>query len=418
MSARPALPAPFVASPRWLGFLIVCIAGATYANAVGAAFVFDDSAWIAHNPWIRRPWYAVPFLTDSGRPVAELSLALNYAWGGLAPAGYHLFNLVAHVLAALTLFGLVRRTLALPRFARDLRSEASAIAFAVALLWVVHPVAASAAVYVVQRMEVLAALGGLVSLYALLRSTEGARSAWTLAAIAASAFAMGAKQVAAVIPVLALLYDATFLTRSPLAALRARPGLYAGLAATWGVLLWAGAVGGDDTAGFGSEGVRPIAYLLSQPGVILHYVGQALWPAKLCIDWQWPVATGRAIALPVLGLAPVVLATVAALWRRHPSGFLGGGFALWLAPSSSFLPIQDLAVDYRMYLPLAAVLCAVVLGLRALLRTTRLAAAPAVTWALLLVAVLALAARTVVRNEDYRTPVALWEATLAVSTLR
>jgi tetratricopeptide (TPR) repeat protein len=56
-------------------------------------------------------------------------------------------------------------------------------------------------------------------------------------------------------------------------------------------------------------------------------------------------------------------ATVVAVIRRWPVGFLGAGFFLILAPSSSFLPLKDLAFEHRMYLPLAAVIAAVVIGL-------------------------------------------------------
>ena len=80
-------------------------------------------------------------VTVGGRPLVNLTLAINYAWGGLNPVGYHVVNLVIHLLAALTLFGVVRRT----------ASRSTLFAFAVALLWTVHPLQTESVSYVVQR---------------------------------------------------------------------------------------------------------------------------------------------------------------------------------------------------------------------------------------------------------------------------
>ena len=90
---------------------------AVYANSF-SDLVFDDLASIGLNPTIRHLWPIGPVLrtpanglTVSGRPVLNLSFALNYAVGGTKVGGYHALNLLIHVLAGLTLFGIVRRTL-------------------------------------------------------------------------------------------------------------------------------------------------------------------------------------------------------------------------------------------------------------------------------------------------------------------
>src|SRR5688572_33030910 len=96
---------------------------AAYLNSLGGPFVFDDLLAILENPTIRRLWPLTDVLfpprgeglTVEGRPVLNLTLALNHAIGGTAVRGYHVFNLIVHALAALTLFGVVRRTLLLPR---------------------------------------------------------------------------------------------------------------------------------------------------------------------------------------------------------------------------------------------------------------------------------------------------------------
>ncbi len=102
------------------GLAIVAAAFVAYANTFSAPFVFDDVASITDNPTIRHLWPLRDALspppdwgfTVSGRPVLNLSLAVNYAISGLDVWSYHLVNLLIHALAGLALFGVVRRTLA------------------------------------------------------------------------------------------------------------------------------------------------------------------------------------------------------------------------------------------------------------------------------------------------------------------
>jgi Flp pilus assembly protein TadD len=89
-----------------------------------------------------------------------------------------------------------------------------------------------------------------------------------------------------------------------------------------------------------------------------------------------------------------------------PLGFLGACFFLVLAPTSSVLPIIDLAFEHRMYLPLAAV---VVAGVVAVNTALARASAPAWVGGALLIAIAApLSAATVLRNRDYRSAEAIW----------
>jgi tetratricopeptide (TPR) repeat protein len=114
------------------------------------------------------------------------------------------------------------------------------------------------------------------------------------------------------------------------------------------------------------------------------------------------------------------LGTAWALLRRPWLGFAGAWFFLILAPTSSFVPIRDLAFEHRMYLPLAAVVVAVVMVVHWLVALcwarfgTRPGALREVSACLLAVVTVALGLRTLVRNLDYRTPVAMWTSVVKV----
>ena len=73
-----------------------------------------------------------PLLRVAGRPVINLSLALNWAISGDDPWSYHAVNLLIHALAALALFGVVRRSLTAPPLEERFRRDAAPLALAAA----------------------------------------------------------------------------------------------------------------------------------------------------------------------------------------------------------------------------------------------------------------------------------------------
>ena len=143
-------------------WLLVIAAGLlAYHNSFRGAFLFDDYGSILENPSIRhlRPlWRCLSpphqgGLTVEGRPLVNLSLALNYALGGTNVWGYHAFNVTVHILAGLTLLGLVRCTLQRPPLRERFGGVADELALGVALLWTVHPLQVESVTYIIQRTE-------------------------------------------------------------------------------------------------------------------------------------------------------------------------------------------------------------------------------------------------------------------------
>jgi tetratricopeptide (TPR) repeat protein len=399
-----------------MGILTVAAVGA-YANSLGGVFLFDDVGAIVENPTIRSLWTALfppgVGLTVDGRPLLNLTFALNYAWGGLDVVGYHLVNITLHLASALVLFGLVRRTLQRPALAQQFGTRSPWLALVIALVWLVHPLQTESVTYVVQRAESLAGLWFLLTLYCVLRSAaDSHRRFWTVAAVVSSGLGMGSKEIVVVAPLLVLLYDRAFLAGSYREALRVRWRLYAGLAATWlilaGLMLQAGTRGG--TAGFGRISVWH--YALTQAEVICLYLRLCFWPAPLVLDYGIDVETSALAAAPY---AIVVLAlltvTTLALWKHPRWGFVGAWFFCILAPTSSFVPISSQTMaEHRMYLPLAAVVVSTVVGGDWLLRRVgvrTLAVVPAI------IAVLLFGALTWRRNLDYRSEEAMWTHNIA-----
>ena len=413
------------------GLIVLATFGA-YCNSLGGPFVFDDLESIPRNPTIRQlwpPWEALSppttGITVSGRPIFNLSLAVNYAMGGTGVRGYHLLNIAIHALAALLLFGVVRRTLLLPSMRGRFGGAATYLAFAAAILWAVHPLQTESVTYLAQRAESLMGLFYLLTLYCVIRSSDGLAVAWSLAAVASCAAGMATKEVMVTAPVVALLYDRTFLAGSFAAALRKRWGLYAGLAACWGLLaaLMAPVGSRGGTVGLGASEVGGWwAYVCAEFTAIAHYLRLSLWPGPLCLDYG--ISTARPLADVLCGAAVVALlclATVLGLRRGAKWGFLGAWFLIILAPTSSVIPVRDPVFEHRMYLSLAAVATAAALGgfllwgkalqLRSWLRNRPPATRRAAPGAILAAVTVTLAVLTIIRNDDYRSPLAIWQDT-------
>jgi tetratricopeptide (TPR) repeat protein len=405
---------------------------AAWSNSFNGPLIFDDLPAIRDNPTLRHfpAWEnLVPPQSNplSRRPVVNLTFALNCAMGGLDVRGFHAGNLLIHLLAALAFFGILRRTFLAPPFEERFGRAASALAFAPALIWTVHPLLTESVTYLTQRTESLMGLFCLLTLYCVIRGASGGRPwRWYAAAIASCALGMGSKEVMAAAPILILLYDRCFLSGSFREALRRRWALYLGLAAAWvvlGALLIAYPWGGGTGAGFGMAEVGPWEYARTQPAVILHYLRLSLWPRSLCLDYAWPAATGaRQILPPAVVIGALLAGTLWALRRAPALGFLGAGFFLILAPSSSFVPIiKEIAAERRMYLPLAAVVTACVvaawrLGDTGVRHVAESAGARklfgSVLAAVTLLAVsAALGCRTFERNALYRNAISLWQDT-------
>ena len=434
-----------VCTARWrparlLGAVTLVLAAlAVYSGSLEAPFVFDDIPSIVRNPTIRHLWPVWEPLNPpvdgsgaSGRPLLNLSFAVNYAIGGLQVRGYHWVNLALHALAVLALWGVLRRTLDFCRAGRGpaegLRlgscdpQDVELLAWSMALVWAVHPLLTESVVCVIQRNEVLGGLFYLLTLYCFVRGTEAERRSeassppgrtprirkWFTLSVLASLAGMASKEIVATAPLMVLLYDRTFVAGTFRAAGRRRWRYYGALAGTWLLLaglVWHNRLRGG-TVGFGIT-ASSWEYLLTQCRALVLYLKLSFWPHPLVLDYGWEVA--RSLG-EVWGQALLVVAllvtTLLALVRKPAAGFIGAWFFVILAPSSSIVPLATQTIaEHRMYLALAAPLAGAMFGLTAWLgrRASWLGVALA----------FGLGGLTVARTRDFRSDLAVWTDTVA-----
>ncbi len=371
--------------------LLFLLAAAVYLNGLPNDFTQDDFHYIVTSESIRRAPWRLFFegYSDSGlyRPLGTLSYAANYAAGGLDPLGYHVLNLVLHGVVTVLLYQLLLCLL-----------DRRLAALAAALLFAVHPIHSEAVAAAVGRTELLAAAFLLAAWLLHVRERTWSAAAFFLMALLS-------KESAAAFLALAPLGDFVRRKSRPFTAYAP----YAGALGVSLVLRW-NALGG--------LGLRPIPFLdnplAELPGdwrvlnalhVAWKYVALELLPLTLSADYSFnaiPVSHSWKELLPWLLATLAVLA--AWLWsvRRQPGVFLAGsiylaGFAL---TSNVLLPIGAIMGERLAYFPSAGFCLLAGLGWEWLARGGGRRRRAAV--ALLAIVVLALAARTVIRNRDWR----------------
>lgn len=405
---------------------ILALGAVLYGHTLDAPFMLDDERNILQNPQIRlrelrlAPLAEAAFGGPLRRPVAYLSLALNYRAGGYDTTGYHLVNIGIHLVSALLVYALALVTLereaALPSTPRGAGLHGQAAAAFAALLFVAHPVQIQAVTYVIQRMTSLAVLFYLLALllYVHGRMRPPGLGRWGCWAGGAFAWllALGSKEIAVTLPFVVWLYEWYFFQDLSRGWLRRRLPLLLGLALA--ALLLVFVYAGPDPLGrvLGWYDRRPFTLeqrLLTELRVVVLYLSLLFLPLPGRLNLVHDVRLSGSLLDPPTTLVSLVLLlglAGAAVWlapRRRLASFCILWFLLQLVLESSFVPLE-LVFEHRLYLP--SVGFALLAGWL-LFPTRRVPAAWRIGLAAGLIAALGVA--TWWRNETWRDAQRFWE---------
>jgi protein O-mannosyl-transferase len=416
---------------------LAVVTAAAFARVAGCGFVnFDDPLYVTENPHVLAGlgadgarWAFGTFATGNWHPLTWLSHLLDVTLFGVNAGPHHLVNLLLHVLSTCLLFGLLARATGAPW-----RSAA------VAALFGVHPLRVESVAWIAERKDVLSTLLSLATL-ALYARAARRPGRWRLApALGVFALALLAKPMAVTLPLAMLLLDAWPLGRfgAPAApdprrrgraGARREPGV-ASVASSLEALvaekvpflvLAALSAGVTFVAQRSGGAVHSLANLPFGPRLAnalvsyVAYVGQLLWPARLCVFYPF-----RAAIAPWAWIgAALLLAAVTALvvWQRGRRPWLAVGW-LWyvgtLVPVIGLVQVGSQAMaDRYTYLPSIGLAIALVWGLAELLE--RLRVPVAATAALAAAALAALAVATSAQVGTWTDSFALYRQALAVT---
>lgn len=397
-----------------VAFQLLCLA---YFPALKGPFLYDDNAAIVSNGDLRSGLGELgrffgnheTSLHFDRRPIAGLVTWLDFQFWGLAPTGYRMTNLFLHFFCAVAIARLTTQ------FARRFDCNCSRIfGLAVALLWMVHPLATNTVSFIFQRSEILMSLFFVLSVDCWLRADGNPRPARLLAISCLCAFLSALSKEIGLTLVLALPLFAWVCNGHPRKMWEpSQRGYWLMLFA--GMLLIAVWVrSGVRFTELNQPGMAldsPWPYFLTQSEVLVRYLKLVIWPYPLAFLPRMTVVPGLADAFPYLALLLAGMGAVfAAGFRRRWAWLCLAGFLAILAPTSSFIPIPlEPEAEFRMYLPLAFV----VAGLLATAATIvpRWKIRPLVAIAVPLAVLAVEVSASMRRNRVYADAVILWQDT-------
>jgi len=437
---------------RWLKYgrnplvhvaLIIMLTLAAYSNTFHVPFQFDDPRSISEVPFVR-DIHQFPNPLMLQRAVGFFTFALNYWLHGTDVAGYHIVNLVIHIMNAFLVYALVALSFRTPILQRSsLMRYAKQIALFTALLFACHPIQTQAVTYIAQRFASLATLFFLLSLVAYVRSRLplGATAVnhrsltWYGVSLVAAVLAMKTKEIAFTLPVIIILYEFLFLE----GAIKKRVLLLLPLLLTMAIiplnLLGTARPIGDIISDISEvTKLQTTAsrgeYLVTELTVIVTYLRLLFFPVDQNLDYDYPLFESfftPEVVFSFLVLA-LILGTGAYLLyhdRRSPGiGRLTAFGIFWffitLSVESSVIPIADVIYEHRLYLPsvgfFLACMSAVFWAVDRL--RDRWAKVEGAVVIFLAGAVIAFTGITYARNTVWQTEVGLWKDIISKSPLK
>jgi tetratricopeptide (TPR) repeat protein len=361
--------APNVWTPKWWHYALGClatflIAFEIYGPALSGPFVYDDVYLPFMNPvYLDKPlafWANV-------RPLLMASFYVNYQSSGIEPYAYHWFNVFLHVLNSLLAYAIVRKFLAM---AGESGWKNEALSIFAGALFLLHPVQTESVAYVASRSETMSILLFLAALAIFLYRKSAAISVpVVILVLVFFGLACLTKEHTTVLPGLLLLTDYYWNPGFRFEGIKRNWKLYApilaggvfGVAAVFTMLTF------SSSAGFKLKDLQWYQYLFTQFRAVWMYLRMYVFPIGLNVDHDFPISKtifDHGAVFYLIGL----LALAAAAWkyrRDYPLASYGFfGFLLLLAPTSSVVPIQDVLVEHRVYLPFICLLLITVEFLR------------------------------------------------------
>lgn len=340
------------------GLIILAVAVA-YSNTYTASFHFDDQHIIVENPKIKHLKNIPSFFWKNegpvgSRPLLLVTVAINYAIGGLNVVGYHIFNNLLHAINGILFYFFMIMILNLPRF-RDRYSHLSGeISLFGSLLFVVHPVQTEAVTYIISRSMPMATFFYLLGFIIYTRAVETGKRYFYFWLIVISFLGMASREDYITFPVMLFIYDVMLLSSFKDALKRWKIYLLLGITIAYRLWLSLTYRGAEEAAGFGVKLLSPYQYLLTQFNVIWTYVRLLFLPINQNLDYDYPIA--RSIfefptILSFIGHLVVIIFAVFMFKRNRLITFLVFWWYITISPSSSFIPIIDVIFEHRVYLP-------------------------------------------------------------------
>jgi Tfp pilus assembly protein PilF len=371
--------------------LVISLGILGYSNTLNVPFQFDDTPNIVTNPIINNLDYfsnpskakvykgSVEYFLLISRYIGSLSFALNYKIHGLNVIGYHVVNLLIHLINSLLIYWFVNLILITPKSgAVDnpfFHNHASTIALFTSLLFVTHPIQTQAVTYIVQRFASLATMFYLlsISMYVKARLTISSVNnkdngeklsikalVYFLISLFASVLAMKTKEISFTLPAMIVLSEFLFFKGETKSRILYLVPFLLTMLIIPATLVSIADLGGGTATKLGTNMPR-LDYLFTEFRVIITYLRLIFFPVGQNLDYDYPLyhsIFAPEVLLSFLALLITCLTVIYSFWRYRKTlpltrviFFCTVWFFVTLSVESSVIPIVDVIFEHRMYLP-------------------------------------------------------------------
>jgi tetratricopeptide (TPR) repeat protein len=392
---------------------IVLLGGLIYGHTLHVPWYLDDTRTIVENQSIHRIQEALQDFLVVKRGAANLTFALNYHFGGTSVVGYHLVNILIHLITSWLVFLLLKRVFR-KRFL---------LAFGGSLIFLAHPLQTQAVTYISQRMTSLAAMFFFLALYLYILARESAIHQpirhWLSygAALLCGALAVLVKQNTAVLPAAIFLFDRYFLAGEKRLS---TPHLLAYVVPFAAVPLWLAVdsllvpllVGGGIAHVGGVpnlvhlRNLSPINYLVTEFSVIWYYLRLLIIPYGQALDYDYPIVASIWTVKNLIAFLGIAALLTGASFLRKRLPLVSAGifwFFLCLSVESTIIPLDPI-FEHRLYIPLFGFILVVMAGFARLPRRAALIIGTSL--------ICVLAVLTWQRNQLWNDPIAFYRDNL------
>lgn len=401
--------------------VIISISFLIYFNTFAGSFHLDDYRYIINN-WVFKDYINQPFSVSqtlsslSNRSIVLATLHFNYSLDGFNVLGFHIVNLMIHILTSLFVFLFVKEILQINMFikAQDEFKIKINIPLIAALLFAVHPINTQAVTYITGRSSLLVTcfyLGAFIFFikgikqnlqldYFKTKPSFMAVSLRKLLFFSISAgflvAGFGSKMTIITAPLLLIIFYLFSIVQhssSKHTALKlyfnnrfVKIFVQVAVVSSPLILILISyylnfqnfLVEGNGLlskhlptiysklfhlASFTKDVINSSIYLLTEFKVIVfYYIKNILFPINQNIDPDFPVAQGLTDTGVVLSLGIIAICLYFGIYYYKKNRIISFGlfwFFITLLPTSSILPLLDTVSEHRLYLPLAGTVISV-----------------------------------------------------------
>jgi len=406
--------------------LFVVIGFIIYSNTFHSPFVLDDPENIVDNPYIRMREISVDSFKQifkgklsSSRPLPMISFALNHYFGRYNVRGYHIVNILIHIVTGILLFLFLRKTYFLsnapPSDSSPIKKGYNLIPFLAAFLWFVHPLCTQSVTYISQRMNGMTSIFYLLSLLFYIKGRQNSKIPflWFLGCAILWIFALLSKEIAAILPFMIFLYEWFFFQNLSGQWLKNKIKWIIGVILLFAVFT-VSRLGLNPFArvvGVEATGFTLVQRILTEFRVMENYLSLILYPhpSRLNFDYNFTFSSSLINPWTTLISFLIIMVVIYAAFRLAKNQrllsfclcWLIGNFMIEFISTPLFFP-QETIFEHRTYLP------SMLVGLFAIIFLLKIIKQVNFTAIIYCAIIIIFSIWTFQRNAVYKDEISLW----------